>query len=140
MSDPHLAVQDAALIALKADAAVTALLGSRLYDTVPTAPVFPYLTFGDGQTLPDKADCVDGSEVFLVLDIWSRPAANTGWQEAKAIVGVVLAVLDDGGDGLVLAGHRLIDLQREDIQYLRDPDGLTRHAHVTLRALTERAE
>lgn len=140
MRDPHLALQEAVLLALKDDAGVQACgLGGRLYDEPPAQPTFPYLTFGEGQVLPDKADCVDGSEVFLVLDIWSRPARNDGFQEAKAIAGAVVAALDDAGDGLTMDGHRLLDLQRADIQYLRDPDGKTRHVHLTFRAVTERA-
>lgn len=134
-----MALQDAVLAALlgsqnlstSADAQVGSVNG-RVYDEPPPKEAFPYLTIGDGQTVPDKAGCIDGAENFIDVHIWSR---RPGWVEAKALAWKVKETLDDAD--LALDGHRLIDLQYQSVQYLRDPDGLTRHAVVTFRAVTE---
>jgi hypothetical protein len=127
-----LELQKAIVARLKADAGVVALVGQRIYDQPPIAPVFPYISLGPDQTLPDRADCYDGSEVNLQVDAWSRAV---GFPEVKRIAEAARAALQDAP--LSLAGHRLVDLTFVDGRTLRDPDGLTSHAAMTFRALTE---
>ncbi len=38
---------------------------------------------------------------------------------------------------LILDGQRLIEFSIEQIQYMRDPDGITAHAVITVHAWTE---
>lgn len=139
MNNPHMALQDAVLIALLASESLAVStdqqvgsVGGRVYDEPPPKETFPYVTIGDGQTVPDKAGCIDGAENFIDVHVWSR---RPGWVEAKALAWKVKEALDDVD--LAVEGHRLIDLQYQSAQYLRDPDGLTRHAVVTFRAVTE---
>ena len=117
---------------LKADAGVTALIGQRVYDQPPASPTFPYLTLGEDQIIPDRADCYEGDEVTLTLHVWSRAV---GFPEAKRITVAVRAALKDAP--LVLAGHRLIDFVFGDARSFRDEDPLTTHSILTFRALTE---
>ncbi|MET4307939.1 DUF3168 domain-containing protein [Bradyrhizobium sp. RT4b] len=132
MSDPSLALQDALIVALRTPGVLPAAIGKRVYDDVPSKPVFPYVSLGDGQVLPDRADCVDGAEVFAQIDVWSR---TVGYVECKQIAAAIVARLDDRV--LVVAGFRVNVLELQDVQYLRDPDGQTRHAAMTFRALLE---
>ena len=130
MSDPSLEIQAAVVAALKTSGALPAAIGSRVYDSVPTAPTFPYITLGDCQVLPDKAGCIDGAELFMQIDVWSR---TVGFTEAKQIAKSVVTKLDD--KPLTVAGQDVIVFEHQSTQYLRDPDGLTRHAAMTFRSL-----
>src|SRR4051812_40258662 len=100
MSDPSLEMQAAVVAALKQSGALPAVVGARIYDSVPPNATFPYVSLGDCQVLPDKADCIDGAELSLQIDVWSRAV---GYPEAKTIAKAILAKLDDRP--LTIAGH-----------------------------------
>ncbi len=131
MSDPSYPLQIAIVAALKGDSPPAA---TRVYDAVPTSPQFPYVSLGDMQVLPDKADCIDGTEVFLQIDAWSR---TIGYQEVKQMGAAIIRALDD--KELTVTGYHLVVLELQSLNYLRDPDGLTRHAALTFRALLQLA-
>jgi len=142
MSDPSLPLQAALIARLLADTAVKALVSKRIYDEVPddkkriadTGKAFPYVSLGDMQVLPDKADCIDGTEVFVQIDAWSRAQ---GYPEVKHIGAAIVAALDD--QPLTVTGYTAVVFEIQNIQYLRDPDGLTRHAALSFRALIDKA-
>ena len=139
MTSPSLALQKALYDALRADPEIAALVAGRIYDEVPRGPgndvraQKPYISFGEDQVLADKAECLDGAEVFLTVDVWS---AGPGDVEVKRITAAVKAAID--GSDLALVGHRLNLIEFETARHLREPDGITRHGVVTFRALTER--
>ena len=127
------ALQKAIVARLRSDAGVEAIVDDRIYDNVPPDPAFPYLSLGPEQSLPDRASCgYDGSDITLQIDAWSR---QPGFAEAKRAAEAVRRALIDAP--LELDGHRLVDIALESISTVRDPDGLTSHAVVTMRALTE---
>lgn len=130
MSDPSLELQAALVAALKG--ASPQIAGTRIYDAVPPNPVFPYVSLGDCQVLPDKADCIDGTEVFPVIDVWSRAV---GYPEVKGIVKQILAILDD--QPIAISGFDSVVFQFDRVDYIRDPDGLTRHASITFHGLIQ---
>lgn len=130
--DPTLPMQNAFVLALKADSDVAALVGTRVYDLPPPTPVKPYVTVGDVQVLPDRADCIDGVELSVTLHLWSQTATSI---QVKQLGKAVIEALDVAELGVT--GHRLVLLELEQAQYLRDPDGITQHGVVVFRALTE---
>lgn len=136
MSDPCAALQMAIVTALKADAALDALIEGRVYDFVPdpvkpaTTPTFPYLTVGDGQVIGDDNDCADQSEVFFQVHAWSR---KPGYPEVKSIAGAVRSAIKAAA--LSLAGFTITVTQFTQSRFIKDPDGLTRHAVVEFRFL-----
>lgn len=132
MSDPSIELQGALVAALKAAGALPAVVGGRVYDEAPTNAVFPYLTLGDCQVLPDKAGCIDGVEVYPQIDVWSRAV---GYPEVKTIAAAVKAKLDD--QPLTVSGFQVVVFEHQSTQYLRDTDGLTRHAAITFRGLIQ---
>lgn len=140
MSDPSLEVQGAIVAALKTVGVLPAVVGDSptrypgVYDTAPPNAMFPYITLGDCQVLPDKAGCIDGAELFLQIDAWSR---SVGYPEVKNIAKAIKAKLDD--QPLTVAGFSVVIFEHESTQYLRDPDGLTRHAAITFRSLIQPA-
>ncbi len=60
---PDLELQIAIVAVLRASADLKTLIGDpiRLYQSVPDGAAFPYITIGEGQCVPDVADCIDGS-------------------------------------------------------------------------------
>jgi hypothetical protein len=133
MPDPSLELQRVILARLKADAELTAIVNGRIYDRPPTNAAFPYVTLGEADVLAQRADCYDGSDVSMPIHGWSRAV---GFPEAKRIASAIRASLHEAP--LVLAaGERLVEITVTDNRALRDPDGLTSHTVVTVRALTE---
>jgi hypothetical protein len=126
MSDPSLELQAALVAALKA----IPIADGRIYDAVPTSATFPYVSLGDCQVLPDKADCLDGVEVYPQIDVWSR---SVGYPEVKTITKAVLAALDD--QPISVDGFNVVVFEVQDVRYLRDPDGLSRHAAITFHGI-----
>lgn len=130
MSDPSLALQEKIVALLKTHAPLAAEVGARVYDEPPTAPQFPYVTVGDGDVLGDDTeDCGDGSEVTLQVDAWSR---GPGYPEVKRIAAAIRAALKTAP---VLTGFEVSVVEFVRAAFLRDPDGMTRHAALQFRYL-----
>jgi hypothetical protein len=134
MSDPSLELQAAIVGKLKNDPGVQAVVGQRVYDTVPANATFPYISLGDNQVLPDKADCIDGTEIFWQIDGWARdPTVPV----AKKISKAVIACMDD--QDISVTGYAVIVCELNTVNYLHDPDGITRHAAISFRFLIQAA-
>lgn len=136
---PDFEMQAAIVTALQASSALQMSFGSRapqewLVQGGEVKVEFPYITIGEGQNVPDVADCIDGSEVYLTLHIWSRAES---WKECKQIVAMIWAALQNST--LTLTENTCLELARESANFTRDPDGKTKHAVLTLKALTEPA-
>jgi hypothetical protein len=133
--DPSLALQKGSLNILKAGA-TGALVGGRIYDGVDPKATKPYISFGPFQLLPEHGDCLYGGEAFMTLDVWSVISGSNGSTvEAKQIGAAIAADLDRAT--LTIDGQRLIELSIEQIQYMRDPDGITAHGVIIVHAFTE---
>lgn len=120
---------------LKAVPAITAFVGTRVYDNVPPNTEFPYISFGSHDFVPDDADCIFSGEHTFLLNVWSR---KPGRVEAKQIVDEVRRALrrydaDMGAYGLVE-----MDVDFADINIVGD--GLTAQGRVQVRALIEEPE
>jgi hypothetical protein len=129
-----LELQGAIVARLKADATLAAIIGTRVYDLPPAAPTFPYVTLGEDQTIPDRGDGYEGSDVSLTLHAWSK---GTGFPEVKRMVAAIRASLTNAP--LSLSGHRLVNIEFEDSRVLRDPDPAISHGVLTFLARTEPA-
>lgn len=122
MAEPSLALQKAVRDRLVGDAAVAALVAGRVYDTVPAAPVFPYVTIGEDQVLDDGNSCADGWQATVTVHVWTRQPP--GFPPAKQIAGAVRNAL---AVPLTIAGFFTVSGLHRDTLSLRDPDGLTSH-------------
>jgi hypothetical protein len=123
MADPALALQGYQVQTLRGATSV----GTRVYDTVPDAAAFPYISLGEAQVLGEDNDCNDASEVVTQVHVWSR---KKGFPEAKQIAGEVRAAL---AGTPVLEGFAVPVAEFVRTEYMNDPDGLTRHAVVEFR-------
>jgi hypothetical protein len=121
--------------ALVADSSLTSLLGgAKIYDEVPQAAAFPYVTLGEAQISDWSTATESGEEHQLTLHAWSRQG---GHREAHVIAGALLQALDDAP--LTLAAHRLVNLRFALADIRREADGRTYRAMVRFRAVTEPA-
>ena len=127
-----LAVQKAVVGRLRTDTGVAALVGTRVYDQPPPNPTFPYISLGPETIAPSRADCYDGSDVTIQVDAWSRAV---GFPEVKAISEAVRASLHEYA--LSVTDYRVVDVSMTEARTFRDSDGLTNHAALTFRVLTE---
>ena len=132
MASPSLELQGAIVARLKAAAGLSALIGAHVYDDVPKKMVFPYATVGEGDETSDDADCIDGFEISLDIDIWSRAV---GFPEAKRISDEIRKALK--APDLSLPTNALVYFRHRQTRFLRDPDGLTSHAVMTFEAFAE---
>jgi Protein of unknown function (DUF3168) len=132
-ADPSLQLQKAIVARLNSDAGVDAIVAGRIYDYVPPDALMPYLNFGPFQLLPEHGDCLDGGEVFITLDGWAREKKSVTIKQ----LGTAVARALDLAPIVLEAPQRLVEMSIEQIQYLRDPDGITTHAVITVHAFTE---
>jgi len=127
-------LQKAVLTALKADSAIMAL-ASNVYDNVPADPFgakTAYISFGPEDSRDDDAEDIDGREITLQVDIWSRAV---GMVECKRLTDLVRQRLHHGA--LTVTGYGLTDTIVELTRVFRDPDGRTSHGVVQVTALLE---
>lgn len=133
MSTAAAALRVAIHDALVADASLTSLLGGpKVYDEVPKAAAFPYVTLGE-MRVADWSTATDaGEEHQLTLHAWSRQG---GHREAHVIAGALLQAIDDAP--LTLTDHRLVNLRFALADVRREADGRTYRAVLRFRAVTE---
>lgn len=135
-ADASLPLQKAILAALKADPTVNGLVGGRIYDNVPATATMPYISFGPFDVLTEEADEYEGSDTSLQIDAWSGGGATVGSVQVKQIGRAIRDVLHEANLTLD-EDQRLVALTVDVIRYLRELDGITQHAAVTVRARTE---
>lgn len=140
MISPSHELQTTIVQRLEADAGVSALVASRIYDDVPpeedrisdTGAAWPYVSMGPSDELSDDADCIDGFEITFQIDCWSRAV---GFPEVRAVSEAVRRALDD--QDLPLIDNAMVSFSHRITRYMRDPDGKTSHAAMSFTALIE---
>lgn len=134
MSGSLFAVQEAAYGALMADSALQALIGNpaRLYDSVPPAALFPYVTLGDVVIQDFGTKDQTGFEQALVFHVWSR---YRGRKEMKEIMQAIYAVLHRAN--LSVTGASFVNAQFQSAATSLDSDGLTLHGVMRFRVVVQ---
>jgi hypothetical protein len=129
------ALQRGIFQALAGSLNLTTLLGGvRIYDDVPQAAPYPFITLGQSVIRDWSTGSEDGAEHILTLNVWSRAG---GKKQMHEIIEAIRDVLHDRP--LVMADHRLVNLRHEFSEARFDPDGHTFHGIVRYRAATEPA-
>lgn len=122
---PALELQKVIYARLTADAAVSALVGDRVYDRVPENAEFPYVAFGNFDIIRDDAQCVTGYEIYVDIDVWSR---SVGKPEAHEVTYAVTRSLHNWPG--TIPPYQMVAFQHLDTPTFLDPDGLTTHSVV----------
>lgn len=137
---PTLELQGAIVPRLKSDGVLSAIVGTRVFDHVPRSSAsgevtadFPFVSLGHWSEASDDVDCIAAAEIFGRIDCWSR---GVGRPEALRMAEAVRAALHHAEIGL--ASNALVFLEWVRTNTISDPDGLTTHAIVEIRALIER--
>ena len=126
-------LQQAVYGALSGNAALVALLGGpRIYDDVPHAAVYPFVSLGQTSSTDWGTASGDGEEHILTLHVWS---SFGGRSEAQLIMGAIRDVLHTAH--LALTGHTLVNLRQQFSDVRREADGITIHGLVCYRAVTQ---
>lgn len=132
MTSPLLELQGAVVARLKGYAGLAQLVEARIYDRVPEAASFPYVSWGPEQAIADDADCINGFDITIQIDAWS---CAVGLPEVKKIAEQVrLALIEQE---LSLDDNALVLLEHRQTRILPEPDGLTSHAAVEFAAFIE---
>lgn len=129
---PELELQGVLVSTLKADAGVSALVADRVYDTVPRDAELPYISLGPMIATSDDAECINGFQISLQIDVWSQAV---GLPECKRIVDAVRVSLRD--TDLTLTDNALVLIEHETSHIQRDPDGITNHGITEFVAFVE---
>jgi hypothetical protein len=131
----EIALQKSIRVRLVETLAVTMLVpaGSILDRNQRPAPD-PSIIIGEGQSI-DEGDSVTRKllRVFMDIHIWKREPGLGGVKLISATVRFAITGrrLDLGDD------YSCADIRISNTKYLRDPDGETSHAVVTVSALVE---
>ncbi|WP_242221195.1 DUF3168 domain-containing protein [Shinella zoogloeoides] len=139
--DPALDILQRVVAVMKADAAVSALVGSKVFDRPPHKDgepdvPSPYISLGPHDTTTDETgDCFDVVSISFQVDVWSWGNGEAySRAEAGHIASAVRKALHTKYVNLV-SGDEVEVLHRQT-RMLRDPDG-TNHAAMTFEALVD---
>ena len=131
--DASLPLQKAIVAALKADAAVTALVGTRIYDARADECHHALCFVWRVSNVSRAGRLLGRRSTTIQLDGWALGPSTV---ECKQLGAAIAAALDE--KNLTLdAPNVLVELAHDDTLYAREPDGITAHAIVTVTAHTE---
>ena len=132
LTDPTLALQAAISELLLADPDVASLVDDRILDKIPNTPVFPYVSFGEFQMLPELGEGTDAAQSFVTLHTWDRFKSS---RATKGLARAIIAALHD--QDIAIDGGAVQSLLLDSSRVLPDPDGLTSHGVLTFQILTD---
>lgn len=130
-----LAMQKGLRAALVANAGVSAIVSTRVYDEPPQNVTFPYLRFDQITANAFDTDSTVGSAVEITIEANSRSAS--GRVEAVQIVEAVRAALHRQEGSVTVTGFTLVELIFQTYSVTRDTDGRGYTAVIALQALLE---
>ena len=123
-------LQQAVYARLSGDSTLTTTLGAEVHDDVPEGTSFPYVVLGDDTSVEYGTKTLDGASNTITLHVWSQ------YRGAKQILEIMNRVHDLLHNySLTVSGANLINLRFEFSDTFRDPDGISRHGVMRLRAV-----
>lgn len=114
---------------------------ARLRDQIPGVPVvdkptqktpMPYIVLGPSYWVSADAECIEAREVTLQIDAYDE-ATNKG--RLEDLTDDIATALRGWSDEVALTMH---PLEIEAVRVTDDPDGVSVHGIVTVRAMVER--
>jgi hypothetical protein len=134
MSVSLFAAQEAVYAALSASGVLQGMIGNpvRLYDMVPPAAAFPYVTLGDISARDYDTRDRDGFEQIVILHVWSRAR---GRKELKTIMQAVYDTLHHAS--LTLTGADFVSCRFQSAVTQQERDGLTLHGVMRFRIIVQ---
>jgi hypothetical protein len=130
MGSAGLALQKAIYDRLTGNAALMAIV-SGVFDSVPEAQAFPYITIGDDTAVDFGTHTWKGQNLTITIHSWSMAR---GRAQVKDIMKRVYDLLHE--QLLTMQGHTMFSMRFDFEQTFLDPDGVTYHGLQRFRALT----
>lgn len=132
MVDFTLPLRATLLSLFTADAPLTVLIGTRVYDAVPQETAFPYIRLGD-QIITDYGDKSEPGQQFVeTFHIFDRSPANRGQKSVNQIQARLYLLLHE--KQIAVSGGQAYLVRFEDQRVLTD-DGLMWHGTSSYRFL-----
>lgn len=130
--------QKAVYTALRSEPALTAIVGTKIYDDVPhqkegATPDFPFVTIGDQNMAEESASDFDMARFQMAIHAWSR---KPGRLECLQILDAIRAALGLEKGHSVGSG-KIVDIAYLSHETMRDPDGETYHGIVRFGGLLQ---
>lgn len=137
MTDRTPELQQAIVAALRADAALQALipdpdLGARVYDRAPQGAFADRVTVGASVGEPVDAHALSAWRCVFTLDVWSRAYGSAA---ARRIVAAVHAALHERS--LTLGAGGFVFAQVIDQRVMTEDHGETTHGVLRLDCMTD---
>ena len=132
MSGPAAELQTAIFDALRGDAGLAAIIGTRIFDHAPANVAFPYISFGRTSVYDWSTGTERGSEHLFTLHVWSK---TKGKKETLDIMERAKTLLDDAA--LAMSAHHLVNLRLEFAEARFDEDLSLHHGLLRFRAMIE---
>lgn len=129
------ALQKAIVGKLKADAALNGIIAGRVYDRVPANAPLPYVHIRNFQSVDDGAECIEGLEVYIDIDVWSNAVGKVEASRAAGAVRSALSLVPLSLD----EPHALVEIEHRDTNIGDGGEGLLSRARLSFRALVESA-
>lgn len=132
---PELALQKAVRNRLTSEVIITDLVpAASILDRNERPAPSPSIVMGEGQSV-DEGNSIARTltRVYLDLHVWKKEPSTEG---VKAIAGAIRAAINASRFAHISAFH-FSDCYVQNIRFLRDPDGETSHAIVTVNALVQ---
>lgn len=116
--------------ALIADPDLAAVVGDRVLDDPRQDVAFPFVRFGNMETVSDDTDGTEGTQVQVGLEVHSRP--EWGRVEATGICKMIQAVLHRHPEVVDVQGYTVVDIEVQTWLVARQKDGATYEGKVAL--------
>lgn len=129
------ALQKAIVARLKGNADLNSLVSGRVYDRVPAGAALPYVHLRNFQAVDDGAECIDGLEVYIDIDVWSNAVGKV---EASRAAGTIRKALNYAPLTLD-EPYSLAEIDHRDTNIGDGGDGILSRARLSFRALVESA-
>lgn len=118
--------------ALAADAGLTAIISTRLYDDVPDNTAYPYVAIGEVTENRSDTFANKGKELTATIHVWSQ---YRGMKQLTDILTRLDAVLDQ--KAISFTNWTLINIEREFGETIKMPDGITRQLVTRYRVMVQ---
>ncbi|GAB1581396.1 DUF3168 domain-containing protein [Phyllobacterium phragmitis] len=133
MTSANMELQKAVYLALSDDAALVEKLGgANIYDHIPIAAAFPYVTFGQTTVYDWSTDSEVGDEHLFTVHVWARAGGRKQVLEIMDLIAIRMSQAV-----LALDGHRLVNMALQYSQARNDDERDGYHGLLRYRAVTE---
>jgi len=132
---PDLALQKALRARLVATASVMQVVpASNILDRNSRPNPDPSVIIGEGMSIDDGDSIArDRTRVVLNLHVWKREPSTVGVREIAGAIRTAIHMAPLALD----SGFHAVDCRVSSMRFLRDPDGETSHAVVTVEAVVK---